>query len=151
MLRLLLGVLVAANLLFFGFSLGWFDGVLGLRAAGDREPERLAAQVRPQSIAVLPPGAGASSVAANADTACYETVPFGANDAPAAEAAVRAALPPGSWTVERSETTFGNAQVVNRSFRVAAADPALAARLAALKLDAFGRGFSPCANPAPGR
>ena len=150
MLRLLLGGLVAANLLFFGFTLGWFDGVLGLHSAGDREPERLAAQVRPQSITLLPPATGASTAAAST-TACYETALFSANDAPAAEAAVRAALPPGSWTVERSETTFGSAQVVNRSFRVAAADPALAAQLTALKLDAFGRGFSRCANPAPGR
>ena len=150
MLRLLLGVLVAANLLFFGFTRGWFDGVLGLHATGDREPERLAAQVRPQSITLLTPASGASAAAAG-NTACYESALFGANDAPAAEAAVRAALPPGSWTVERSETTFGGAPVINRSFRVAAADPALVAQLTALKLDAFGRGFSPCANPAPGR
>ena len=40
-------VLLAANLLFFGFTRGWFDGLLGLQSLGDREPERIANQVRP--------------------------------------------------------------------------------------------------------
>ena len=47
MLRSVLLALLVANLLFFGFTHGWFDGLLGVQSRGDREPERIASQVRP--------------------------------------------------------------------------------------------------------
>ena len=34
--------------LFFAWTHGWLDDVVGVRAGGDREPERLARQVRPE-------------------------------------------------------------------------------------------------------
>ena len=66
MLRALLALLIVANLVFFAFSRGALDGILGLRALGDREPERLANQVRPQTIRLLPVGRLAASAASTA-------------------------------------------------------------------------------------
>ena len=144
MLRALLLALVAANLLFFAFTRGWLDGVMGMRAIGDREPERLAKQVHPESIVLLPSGPAAS--AATEATACYEAGPFGSADAPAIEATLKTNLPPGSWSDNRAENPSPIGTLVSHTYRVARADPALAVKLAALKLDAAGRGFSPCAK-----
>jgi len=143
-LRALLAALIVANVLFFAYARGALDGLLGLRAAGDREPERLANQVRPETIRLLPMSAAAS---APADVrACLETPQFGAADASAVELVLASNLPAGSWTDARGERTIGSKTEVTHSYRVANADPALAERLATLKLDIVGRGFSPCAK-----
>jgi hypothetical protein len=134
-------VLVAANLLFFAFTQGWLDGVLGVRSIGDREPERLGSQVRPEAITLWP--ARPPSPAAG-PTTCYEAGPFVVADALNVEAILRGALPPGSWLAVRSDNTVGSAVVTTLMYRVAAADPALVTRLLALRLDPNGRGFSPC-------
>lgn len=147
MLKAALAVIVAANLLFFGFTRGWFDGVLGLHSRGDREPERLASQVRPNSI-VLMPMASAPNASAPAGT-CLEAGPIAASDAAAAETTLKAVLPQGAWIDVRHETKSGGAVVVTHSYLVGNADTATVARLAALKLDASGRGFSACAKPEP--
>ncbi len=145
MLRAFLAALIFANLLFFAYSRGSLDGVLGLRAGGDREPERLAKQVRPQTIRLLPMNAAASA-AGEASASCYETPAFGAAEAPAIEATLASSLPAGSWSDSRGERTVGTRSEVTHMYRVGAADPLLAARLATLKLDPAGRGFSPCAK-----
>ena len=147
-MRALLAALLAANLLFFGFSRGWFDGAFGLHALGDREPERLAAQVRPGSVRILPMGSVASaSPAASAPTACYEAGPFAAADAASIEAQLNASLPAGSWVDVRADAAPAAAHL----YRVAAATADLASRLTALKLGAAARGFSPCAAPTSPR
>jgi hypothetical protein len=46
--RLVILVLTLANLAFFGWTEGWFDGVSTLKSTGDREPQRLASQVAPE-------------------------------------------------------------------------------------------------------
>jgi len=142
-LRALLAALVVANLLFFVYARGALDG-LGLRSIGDREPERLAHQVRPEAIKLLPMSAAASTPADG--RTCLETPPFGAADANAVELVLASNLPPGSWTDTRGERTIGSKTEVTHSYRVANADAALAERLATLKLDIVGRGFSPCAK-----
>ena len=144
MLRALIVALLAANLLFFGFTRGWLDGLFGLRSHGDREPERIAHQVRPDSIVLLAASAPASA-AAGATTTCLEAGPFAGADAAAVEAALRAALPDGSW----SESTIAGAGsgAATRTYRLSTSDAAVAARAAGLRLDASGRGFSPCAKP----
>ena len=142
MLRLLLAALVAANLLFFGYTSGWFDGVLGLHSLGDREPERLARQVRPESVRILSAGASASAAAG-----CYEAGPFAGDDATAAESVLKAALPVGSWTDEAGQSPASTGPATSHVYRVASADAALAARLAGLRLGPPGRGFTPCAKP----
>jgi len=149
MLRALLALLIVANLVFFAFSRGALDGILGLRALGDREPERLANQVRPQTIRLLTVGAAASGAAPiDAGVPCYETPTFTAGDATAVEAALAANLPAGSWVDNPGERNLGARIEVTHTYRVIGADATLTARLATLRLDAAGRGFSfsPCAR-----
>jgi hypothetical protein len=144
-LRLLLALLVVANVAFFAFASGTLDGIFGLRSIGDREPERLSSQVRPQTIRLLPMSAVASAPVADVMT-CWETPVFGAAEAAAVEATLASNLPPGSWSDSRGERNVGARVEVTHTYRVAAADGALAARLSLLRLDASGRGFSPCAR-----
>jgi hypothetical protein len=106
----------------------------------------LANQVRPQTIRLLP-----TTVAASAPPeviTCWETPVFGAAEAAAIESTLANVLPPGSWTDSRGERTIGARVEVTHTYRVAAADGALAARLTLLRLDPSGRGFSPCAKSA---
>ena len=147
MLRAVLLVVVAANLLFFGFTRGWFDGLLGLQSRGDREPERIANQVRPTSIVLMP----MASAPPGTSGSCLESAPVAAAEAAAAEAALKTALAPGTWTDQRSEAIVGTATVVTHVYRVGNADPATAAKLAGLRLDSSGRGFSPCPRAEPPR
>ena len=134
--------LIVANLLFFAFTRGWFDGVMGIRSLGDREPGRLAAQVRPESIRLLPMAAAGSGASASA---CYEAGPFTTAESSAIEPTLKAALPAGSWADSRSEAAGpGGTVVVSHVFRVGSADAALGARLLTLRLEPGGRTFSPC-------
>ena len=149
MLRALLALLIVANLIFFAFSRGSLDGILGLRALGDREPERLANQVRPQTIRLLPVGGAASAAPLDPGVPCYETPTFNAGDTAAVEAALVANLPAGTWVDHRGERNLGARTEATHIYRVIAPDAALTARLATLRLEAAGRGFSfsPCALP----
>jgi len=113
MLRRLVFLLLLANLLFFAWSQGWLAGLTGLGPHPEREPERLARQVRPETVIVLPPApasaaaprpgavaAPASAVTAEA-TQCLEAGPFATGASVSATAALRALQPPlpgGSWT-----------------------------------------------------
>ncbi len=226
MLRAFVVVLLIANLAFFGWSQGWLDGIVGVRANGDREPERLAQQVKPDSIVILgdaassaaASGAARTPVAAAAGASCLEAGPYTAAEAAAAEAALQGIAPAGSWNDLRSdkpgtwlvymgsypdreamlrkeeeigrgraeleeiavpgEGPFGlalgrfsdradaeralaqlqqrgirtarvvqlDAPAVTHRFRFEGADAALAARLAAAKNEAFGKGFAACAT-----
>ena len=142
MLKGFLAVLLAANLLFFGFTRGWFDGLFGLQSRGDREPERIANQVRPASIVLMP----MASAPAGTSGSCLESAPVAAAEASAAESLLKGALPAGAWTDQRSESTVGTTIVVTHVYRVGNADAATAAKLGALRLDSSGRSFSPCAK-----
>jgi hypothetical protein len=144
-LRALVVVLVAANVVFFAFTTGVFDGLFELSSTGGREPERVANQVRPQTIRLLPVPVSAS--APPEVPTCWETPTFSAAESPAVEAILASALPAGSWTDARVERTIGARIDVTHTYRVAAADGALAARLTLLRLDPSGRGFGPCAKP----
>ena len=100
MLRLLLGAVVAANAIFFAWTQGWFAPAWPGPHAGEREPERLTAQVRPERVVLLPaPAASAAISAARAAAfACLEAGPLSEAEATAAEAALLAAsVPAGSW------------------------------------------------------
>ena len=64
MLRILVALLVVANLGFFALSRGWLEPLLSLSTHNEHEPQRLAAQVNPEQLRVL--GAPAESAAASA-------------------------------------------------------------------------------------
>lgn len=105
MLRLLLLALILANLGFYSWTQGWLDGMVGARAIGDREPERLARQVRPETVQILPPEGAASNLSGT--TACLEAGPFNATELAAANAALKLALPnaaDGSWAEVKIDT-----------------------------------------------
>ncbi len=100
MLRLLVAVVLVANLLFLGWVQGWFAPGFPPPRHAEREPDRLAAQVRPDTVAVLPPSAATAALkAARAAAAvCLEAGPFASAAADAAEAALTPAnLPDGTW------------------------------------------------------
>lgn len=93
MLRTLLIVLLLANALFFGWARGWFGALWPPPGASQREPERLALQVRPERFVLLAPDAAraaatpprpaviaepspAPAVGAEAAALCLEAGPF---------------------------------------------------------------------------
>lgn len=118
LLRALLLLLLAANLGFVAWSQGWLEPLttaVGLPGPDDgREPQRLAQQVRPEAIQLLPargattaapaaepasaPADGASAAAApNGVTACLEAGPFGADERTPVENALREVQPTLRW------------------------------------------------------
>jgi hypothetical protein len=97
MLRVLVLLVVLANALFFAWARGWLGP--GPRAA-EREPQRVAQQVRPEAVTVLPPTAATAAVQAARAAArlCLEAGPLAAGDLSAAEAMLLAAqLPADGW------------------------------------------------------
>ena len=107
MLRGLIGVLLAANLLVLAWTAGAFDGVIStpsLRSGGDREPERLQRQVRPETIRILPADAANVAAAPAVAPVCLEAGPFPNEQAlAAAQAAVGTVVPAADLEVVRQE------------------------------------------------
>ena len=64
MLRILVALLLVANLAFLALSRGWLEPVLSLSSPNEREPRRLAAQVNPEQLRVLGTEAEASAASA---------------------------------------------------------------------------------------
>jgi hypothetical protein len=97
MLRTLAAALLLANVLFFAWSRGWLAPALQPPHHGEREPERLAAQVNPKSVSLFTPQAASAALAA-ASTACLEAGPFTDAEVQAAEVALESAsMPARSW------------------------------------------------------
>jgi hypothetical protein len=107
MLRWVVALLLLANLGFYAWTQGWLDPVLGTSAVGDREPERLSRQVRPEAVTLLSRRAGASAsagAAAPTATACLEAGPFDDPALPAVEDALRGAgVPADRWQATTDE------------------------------------------------
>lgn len=82
MLRALVLLLLLANVLFFAWARGWLAPVLPPRA-DHREPERVAAQLKPELITVLSAGAASAAVAAASAAASAAS---GATSEPAPDA-----------------------------------------------------------------
>ena len=102
MSRALIAALLLANLVFFGWTQGWLDAYTTVRSTGDREPDRLRRQVRPESIRVLPASAAVAAVAPDA-FACWEAGPFNDAELASAQAAAQSALPADSWVTVRAD------------------------------------------------
>lgn len=97
MLRAALALLIVANLAFFAWVQGWFGAP---PRHAEREPERLLAQVRPETLNVLPPktASAALQAARAAALSCLEAGPFSDNDVISAEALLVASqLQEGTW------------------------------------------------------
>ena len=110
MLRTLVVVLALANLGFYAWTQGWLDSITGVHAGGDREPERLARQVQPETVVILPSSAAGANASAPSATntattavvptptlVCLEAGPFSNTELSAAEAAIRANAPAAGW------------------------------------------------------
>lgn len=106
MLRAIVLALLLANLTFFAWTQGWLASIAGPHPQGDREPERMARQVRPETITLLSP-TGASQPAATATTSklsCLEAGPFSDVMVVSAQATLqRAGIPAEAWTDLKSE------------------------------------------------
>lgn len=114
-MRLLVALLLLANLLFLAWSQGWLDEVTGVPADGDREPERLVRQVRPEAVRILTPQAvAAAASAAESRRVCLEAGPFDAQSLLAAESALSATLPSGTWSRHATDVASRWAVVMGR-------------------------------------
>jgi len=99
-LRTAAAVLVLANLLFFAWARGWLAPTAPPPLSSSREPQRLAAQVHPERVRVLPAQAARAAIRSAQDPAalCLEAGPFDDTGALAAEAVLSGlGLPAGSW------------------------------------------------------
>jgi hypothetical protein len=96
MLRALVLLLLLANALFFAWTQGALDPVLGVRSIGDREPERQALQVRPGDLVVV--SAASAVTVQQAPTQCLESGPFSPAQIAAAEQAAATAQGGLSWS-----------------------------------------------------
>jgi hypothetical protein len=104
MLRLLISLLLLANLGYWAWTHGWMGTWVATSPLGDRDPARLARQVDPQTVIVLPAGAASRpAVAARAALpSCIEAGPFDGLQVEAAEAALFSQVPAGNWTRVRN-------------------------------------------------
>lgn len=140
MLRGLLLALVAANLLFLAWAQGWLAPAWPGPRAGQSEPQRLASQVRPEWVQVLPAVAASASVAAarQAGLACVEAGPLDATGLQTLQAALAAAGVPAG----RSAVT--NDADGTSWLRVDQADTALRAQLQGLPAADASASFKAC-------
>lgn len=136
MLRLLVVAVLLANLLFFSWSRGWLDSVVGTPARGDREPQRLVNQVRPEQVKLWPaaelvpaPEAAASAsdpAPASTSTSASPTAVSAAAEV-AASAASPGAMRPGSATAPTAMMDPGAARPPVAAAASSASLPASAA------------------------
>jgi hypothetical protein len=101
LLRALAVLLLLANLVFFSWTRGWWAPMWPAPRQGEREPERVAAQVLPEAITLWPAASAASGTGAVAPVVapvCLEAGPLEETGLGPGEAALAAAqLPEGSW------------------------------------------------------
>lgn len=142
MLRAALALLVAANLLFLAWTHGWLVPVLGAPHAGEREPGRLAAQVNPAAVQVLP------AQAASAPSACLESGPYSDADVGLAEAALLGAgIAASEWErrpMQRPAAPPLPPPLLEHWLRAEPADADLQSRLLAVPPEKLAHGFAPC-------
>jgi hypothetical protein len=147
MLRLIVLVLVLLNGVYFAWSQGFLAG-LGFAPAQESEPQRLAQQVRPETLHLL---TGNELRMAEAEPRpngkpgeCLQAGLFNADESAAVRAALEASWPVGSWALE--DATVPARWIVYMGKYASTEDLAKKrAQLAALNLK-----FEPLNNPALG-
>lgn len=92
-MRALVALLLIANLAWLALARGWLQPWVGLSQAHEREPQRIAAQIQPETVRVV---RLASPSAAAATTVCLQAGPFDEGQLAAVEQAL-GTLPAGSW------------------------------------------------------
>lgn len=99
-MRALVALLLLANLGFLALAQGWLQPYVGLSTQHEREPQRLAAQIHPESVRVRAAGPAASAAAAGpvAGSDCLQAGPFRLEQIEAVEAALAPAVrTPTTW------------------------------------------------------
>jgi hypothetical protein len=146
MLRALLLLLLLANGLFQAWTRGWLTPLAEPPQAGQREPQRLAAQLHPERLTVL--GVGPAGSAA-APTACLELGPVTPAQRPALEAALAAAgVPAGAWEPMPASAYTSVDTAAAAAAAAAAAGPAVSAPDAASALADAAQGLQRLRVPA---
>jgi hypothetical protein len=142
MLRAALILLLLANAGVWSWGQGWWPGAVPPDRAG-REPQRLALQVRPETLQVQARRPAAQGAGSPFDAwACLEAGPLRAEAAAAVEATLVAlGLSPGDWARVPAASPGGEPGVI---LRVSDADAPLEARLRTLADVPPGIGFSDC-------
>lgn len=140
MLRVLLVVLLLANGLFFAWVQGWLEPVSARPSNGDSEPRRVAAQVRPEAVRVLPPVAASQALGRARETTagCMEGGPFTEAGLSAAETALLGAgMTVGQWIRESRAAVAAESVwiVATGALPVTAVRNARAAELRRLEID----------------
>jgi hypothetical protein len=140
-MRMLVALLLLANLGFFALARGWLQPYVGLSTQHEREPQRLAAQVNPEAVRVSAVGAAASPPAAS----CIQAGPFSAEQIEAIESGLAPALrAPTAWQRQPAEMA-GDAREPQFWLRVEQPDGALRQRLQELVATLPGSQVSACA------
>jgi hypothetical protein len=136
MLRATVIAVLLANALFLAWTMDWLSHFAPAPVHGEREPARLKAQLRPETISVLTPKAAsaavqaarAASMAAGEGEACVQLGPYADSDLASIENKLAAAgLPRDAW--ERRDST---GEVNRVMLRFEKATPALREHLRAL-------------------
>ena len=142
-MRTLLVLLLLANGAFFAWAQGWLAPAVPAPRHTEREPQRLAAQVRPESVVVLAPQAASAALQAAHNTAlrCLEAGPYSEAEARSVEEALSAALPLGLWARDVREPPTPAALWL----RVAGANAEQQRVLRALPGPLLAERFKPCA------
>jgi hypothetical protein len=113
MLRVLLALLVLANVLFFFWARGWLGAAWPPPGQSQREPERLAAQVRPERLVLLGPDAARSATSAARSAAAPP--PAAPSAAPSTASAAAADAPAATLCLEAGPYTAAQLAVASRN------------------------------------
>lgn len=104
MLRSLVLILLIVNALFFGWSRGWLNTVVGVRPDRQHEPQRLNQQLHPEQLLILPPGKTRPVAASEPSSAASA-----AEDSASSASGVEAAAPAGSASGNNASTAAATA------------------------------------------
>ncbi len=140
MLRTLVAALLLANLAFFAWTQGWLDRVVGVAVQGEREPERLARQIQPDVLTVVPATGAASDAAAAASAGLAASASAVASTSPSfadAAASATAAGPATFGLVAVAPAASGAAVPASVGTSSAASDAAADTALACFEAGPF--------------